>query len=427
MAPEREVTQVDNTTAARARAMAAKDTAPEAPSTKFASFPPSAPPPPARVSEPVAKVVIQDHISVRPPPPPPPLSSTRPTPPLGMQAPPPPSGRQAPPLPPAPPLGMQAPPSVPPPNSDRDAARSATTLIKHRSSPPPPAPSFGPALAQRVRFAGGEVPLWTLITPLVLIVALGAAFAAAAVAGGTPSANKLEPSAEPSSKVGALPIALPSPSQPSLSPTNADSGKPASLIDRAASGDDAELSVSDALALSVGHSAQELRAARALRDKLGHDPGLVKDAGVLGDLRRFADDPETAPEALAAMAEVPGPISADMIYEIWTDTVAHTTATDLARSLMYSKDVRAKASPQLAIALDLRNAEKCEEFQTLLPKATELGDKRSFHLLAKLTRKYGCGPGKRGDCYACLRDDKTVLDNAMKVVKARKEPKPFGN
>jgi hypothetical protein len=417
MAPEREVTQVDNTTAARARAMAAKDTAPEAPSTKFASFPPSAPPPPARVSEPVAKVVIQDHISVRPPP----LASTRPTPPLGMQAPP----------------SVPPPPSLPPP-SERDAARSATTLIKHRSSPPPPAPSFGPALAQRVRFAGGEVPLWTLITPLVLIVALGAAFAAAAVAGGSPSANKLEPSAEPSSKVGALPIALPSPSQPSTGAASSDSGRPASLIDRAANGDDAalkelagkapaELSVSDALALSVGHSAQELRAARALRDKLGHDPGLVKDAGVLGDLRRFADDPETAPEALAAMAEVPGPISADMIYEIWTDTVAHTTATDLARSLMYSKDVRAKASPQLAIALDLRNAEKCEEFQTLLPKATELGDKRSFHLLAKLTRKYGCGPGKRGDCYACLRDDKTVLDNAMKVVKARKEPKPFGN
>src|SRR5262249_27273564 len=158
----------------------------------------------------------------------------------------------------------------------------------------------------------------------------------------------------------------------------------------------------DALALSIGRSAQELRAAHALREKLGHDPGLIKDATVLGELHRFASDPETAPEALAAMAEVPGPISADMIYEVWTDTVAHTDATDLAHSLMYSKDVRAKASPALSIALDLRSAEKCEEFSTLVPKASETGDKRSFHLLAKLTRKYGCGPNKRQDCYACL-------------------------
>ena len=45
-------------------------------------------------------------------------------------------------------------------------------------------------------------------------------------------------------------------------------------------------------------------------------------------------------------------------------------------------------------------------------------------LLAKLARKYGCGPNKRADCYACLRDDKAVED-AMTAVKKRREPKPF--
>ena len=53
------------------------------------------------------------------------------------------------------------------------------------------------------------------------------------------------------------------------------------------------------------------------------------------------------------------------------------------------------------------------------------GDRRSFHLLNKLTRKYGCGPNKRQDCYACLRDGKD-LDAALKAVKARREPRPFG-
>ena len=53
------------------------------------------------------------------------------------------------------------------------------------------------------------------------------------------------------------------------------------------------------------------------------------------------------------------------------------------------------------------------------------GDRRAFHLLGKLTRKYGCGANKRADCYACLRSG-TDLDAAMKAVKARREPHPFG-
>src|SRR5205814_2413188 len=47
-------------------------------------------------------------------------------------------------------------------------------------APPPPmpmlslpaAPSLLSALRQRVRFAGGELPLWSLLTPMVLLLAL---------------------------------------------------------------------------------------------------------------------------------------------------------------------------------------------------------------------------------------------------------------
>ena len=120
------------------------------------------------------------------------------------------------------------------------------------------------------------------------------------------------------------------------------------------------------------------------------------------------------------------PISADLIYEVWTGTTARSTATDLARSLIYSKEVRAKASKALAVALDLRDADTCEKSRDLLARANGKGDRRSFSLLNKMTRKYGCGPAKRQDCYACLRDGKD-LDDALKAVKARREPKPFGS
>jgi hypothetical protein len=320
------------------------------------------------------------------------------------------------------------------------AARSAATLVRPRSLNPPVVPSFGAALAQRVRFAGGEVPLWSLVTPLVLLVALGAAFAAAAVTSAAEPSAAAAPkaSAEPSASVAhALPALAPPPAVTASSPQTSDEKpKPLTLLERVAQGDDAavkelsakpvaDLNVEEAISLSLGQSAQDVRAVRALRDRVDHDPGLIKDADVLAALRRYSDDPETSRDALAAMANVPGPISPDLIYEVWTSTATRTTATDLARSLIYSKEVRAKASPALAAALDLRDAETCEQNRDLLPRVSTDGDKRSFHLLAKLTRKYGCGPNKRQDCYACLRDGKD-LDAAMKAVKSRREPHPFG-
>ena len=118
------------------------------------------------------------------------------------------------------------------------------------------------------------------------------------------------------------------------------------------------------------------------------------------------------------------PLSADLLYEMWTGTVVRNGATELARSLVFSKEVRAKASPELAVALDLRIAETCEQNQQLLPRVLDKGDRRSLALLAKLSRRFGCGSNKRLDCYPCLRDDKAV-DDAMTAVKKRREPKPF--
>ena len=422
-----DVTQVDRQIQSRAKAMREKDTLP--PPRRASAFPPAPPPVPVvRAQEP--PVVIQNATYVSEPPrsvPPPDPASVRP---------PPPAPRAFPPSVPPPPVSM----SEADPQSTA-AARSAATIVRPRSANPPALPSFGAALAQRVRFAGGEVPLWTLVTPLVLLVALGTAFAAAAVTSATdPSANapSLKPSAEPSASVArVLPAPLPPPPAASSANQNSEEKpKPLTLLERVAQGDDAavkelsakpvaDLNVEEAISLSLGQSAQDVRAARALRDRIDHDPGLIKDAEVLAELRRYSDDPETARDALAAMANVPGPISADLIYEVWTSTASRTTATDLARSLIYSKEVRAKASPALAVALDLRDAETCEQNRDLLARVSTDGDKRAFHLLGKLTRKYGCGPNKRQDCYACLRDGKD-LDAAMKVVKTRREPKPFG-
>jgi hypothetical protein len=278
-----------------------------------------------------------------------------------------------------------------------------------------------------VRLAGGEVPLWSLLVPMVLLLALGSGFAAAAL--GTPDERAVSPSESPSS----LPAAPSAPAsvvdaapEPPPTTTTQAPALPASSIDTEAleARRAEELTKDEALALAAARRKREVARVALLRQKLSRDPGLFQDAATLADLRRAAEDPLTAPDALSAMAEAPGPLSADLLYEMWTGTVVRNGATELARSLVFSKEVRAKASPELAIALDLRIAESCEQNRALLPRVLDKADRRSLALLARLNRKFGCGANKRLDCYPCLHTDK-ALDDAMAEVKKRREPKPF--
>jgi len=321
-------------------------------------------------------------------------------------------------------LGNVLPPSDPPDLRAPVALRAPGLPVMSL----PPAPSVLSALKQRVRFAGGEVPLWSLVSPVVVLLALGSAFVAAAA--GRPD----ETAATAVASASAQPLA-PSPSAlaSSAADATADAPVPAQAPALPATSIDTEalearhaeeLTKDEALALASARRQREVARVALLRQKLTRDPGLFKDAATLTELRRAAEDPLTAPDALGAMAEAPGPLSADLLYEMWTGTVVRNGATELARSLVFSKEVRAKASPELAIALDLRIAETCEQNQQLLPRVLEKGDRRSLALLAKLARRFGCGPNKRLDCYPCLRDDKAV-DDAMTAVKKRREPKPF--
>lgn len=177
------------------------------------------------------------------------------------------------------------------------------------------------------------------------------------------------------------------------------------------------------LALLAEAQTDEARAAgKALRSKIEANPALGRDPVQQRELLRLAEDARTSTDALSAMAAMDAPISADLLYEVWTHTPVRTDATDLARALVYSADIRPKASPALAVALDLRLAERCEQYKAILPKALKDGDRRSSHLLLKLSSKRGCGAKKRDDCYACLREQRDELTATINAVKSRRPP-----
>jgi hypothetical protein len=182
------------------------------------------------------------------------------------------------------------------------------------------------------------------------------------------------------------------------------------------------LSARELVRLAEARSERERGAASALRQKVEANPALASDSNVQNELLRLANDDRTARDALAAMAALEPPVGADLLYEVWTRTPERSDTTELARALLYSADVRPKASPALAVALALRTAESCEQYRAILPDALKVGDRRAVHLLTKLNAKRGCGPKKNEDCFACLRAAKDELSATINAVKSRHAP-----
>jgi hypothetical protein len=262
-----------------------------------------------------------------------------------------------------------------------------------------------------VSFAGGELSLWMLLGPTLLAVAGGIALLAMLTRSGAAEPGRASAAGSVTAAASAgAPLTKPKPKP--------KQGLLAELEGRSPE----TLSASELVKLAEGRAEREREAAEALREKIEDEPGLVKDAAVQGSLLRMASAAETARDALSAMVAAEPPLGPDLLYEVWTGTTAKTDATELARALVYSKDLRPKASAALAVALDLRVAEKCEQFKAVLPRALKDGDRRVLHLLTKLQVKRGCGPKKNEDCYACLREPADELAATINAVKSRKPP-----
>jgi hypothetical protein len=285
-------------------------------------------------------------------------------------------------------------PSRPPPAVSSDAAEQAAV-----------APALGGQFERMRGVLGSHPALWMLLGPALFALAAIAVLHATAA---HHAANRTHSTA------------LPSAAQSSAPPVRTESA--AEQLARLEGRAPESLNAHELTLLADAQSDALRAAGKALRSKVEQNPALGKDPALQGELLRRAEDARTNADAIAAMAVLDGPIGPDLLYEVWTRTPVRSDATDLARALVYSTDVRPKASPALAVALELRRAESCEQYKAILPKALKDGDRRSAHLLLKLTAKHGCGAKKREDCYACLRERPDELMATINAVKSRRPP-----
>lgn len=389
----------------------------------------------------VVQRIDPPRVSSRPPPPPPRASSppppAPPQPPRESSPPSAPQARGSTPPPPAPQVRASTPP--PPELQARESSRPppppepAAVAVEPKSPVAPQAVLHGStefelataveaergmlgALAQRYRFLGLRLPVWTLLPISAAAVALPMYFwpkapatppSVAPVVSAAPPASQVKP--EPETKAEEQGV-------------HAEAARgEIEAIERLKQRPETERSIEDAMALARGESAQRLKALEPLAARLKQEPAALEDAEFRREFLEFVTDRGTYMEALAALAQVPSSLAADLLYEIWTGTKKSNEVTRLAKDLVYTKDVRSRASDALAVALDLRDAESCQDNQSAVRRALDYGDRRSFHLLGRLLSTRGCGPDKADDCYPCLRDTDRV-QQALEAVRSRKPP-----
>jgi hypothetical protein len=290
-------------------------------------------------------------------------------------------------------------------------------------------PAIEDVMRQRVRLGQGQGPLWAFL--LVAIIAtfavvsgvssLWSAVLTRTTAPTTPSA-----AASSSAKAPSVGSSRPAPTPAPEAPTPTAPGAEKSIIERAESGDSdaiSELEKRPAIERSVAEDVALTHARAALKRKqlavLAAEPA---GAEVAQKLKKAMDDPDTASEALRVMAELQGSLGPDLLFYAWTNRKKADPIGELAGMLLQNPDVRKKASPALAVAIDLRLVESCDLAKDAVKRAIDSGDRRSGQGLGRFTSKSGCGDNKHEDCWSCLRDG-DELKSAQKAISKRAPPK----
>lgn len=148
----------------------------------------------------------------------------------------------------------------------------------------------------------------------------------------------------------------------------------------------------------------------------------TETTGIVDSFMRYAGDTEALVPAFERLLSWEGSRAPDLLYAIWEKAPVGSRAAALAPQLLYSADLRSRATAALSVALDLGAATTCEDYLRVLPRVVEHGDPRCAENLRSLEHTDGCGDDGKSDCYACLRPG-TLLKDALKAIDQRAAPK----
>jgi hypothetical protein len=304
--------------------------------------------------------------------------------------------------------------------------------------PPPPAPNPNPQPASVRHDSMVDAAMFKPPSRLPVVVGTLVGLFVGALLSGVITATVAGQSTKGKGKVKVAESAAPATSTSAASsaaPSSAPGPRAGSLAARAAAGDAAARkeiegkplaarSAEEVLALSQATVAAERKELDDLAHKIALVPKVAKEDKAVADrLKELIQDRAIAPDVLAMFAKLPANTGPDLLYEVASSSRKNET-TALADDLLYAKDVRPKASLELAPLLDLRKAEKCEDVAKALADVKRDADRRAFVPLLRYQNKRGCGEKKNEDCWPCLRDGDLLKDSLTAVQKRPPPPIP---
>jgi len=153
---------------------------------------------------------------------------------------------------------------------------------------------------------------------------------------------------------------------------------------------------------------------------LDADPSAAKDPKLQEDIRNAALASATQESAFVLMQTSMGSVGPDILYNIAYEIPAgqYPSATEKAKKALAKADVRAKATPALAVTLEVKSAGKCESKKALLDQAGQVGDAKTLTILKSYTPTRGCGFLSARDCWGCMHKDGS-LSGAIRDIEAR--------
>jgi len=168
-----------------------------------------------------------------------------------------------------------------------------------------------------------------------------------------------------------------------------------------------------ALALAQAYSEQKkhAQAVSTISRILSANPKANTDPQIARILFGAAQARESQEAAFTLLEGPMGPLGADIVYDLVTTSGVRLDVQARADRWLRSKDFDRLSSPQLNIAVALRNATSCKQRYGLLLRAKNVGDERSLVYLKRFPE---------AEANACLKAD-SRLDDAVSAIELRKK------
>jgi serine/threonine-protein kinase len=150
-------------------------------------------------------------------------------------------------------------------------------------------------------------------------------------------------------------------------------------------------------------------AMRAVGKLVALNERAADDDDVAEAITTAAQGPAESSDAAFAMMESGlGAKGPDILYDLSTTKGLTPRTNSRIKQTLAKPDVKARMSPALAVAIDLKNATGCEAKRALLPRAKDQGDSRVLGTLRTYLAPRGCGFLGLGDCWSCMRRDNAL-------------------